>query len=137
MELANGEWRIANGGPFYSLLRHFAIRSSLFRLQRHRRDRNQLDAVVGQRFRPFGDVVDRDRRPSAWSISSAVGTASMATSALAKGRLLAPAMRPARLRGFEPSSTKISPRLAASRSTGANDGSEAVKRPPMAPTMPT
>src|ERR1700724_3497318 len=67
------------------------------------------------------------RRPSAWSISLAVGTASMVTSALAKGRLLAPAMRPARLRGLAPWSTKISPRLgvARRRREGLRGGGEA------------
>src|SRR5262249_18867960 len=58
------------------------------------------------------------RRASARSISFGVGTVSSTTLALAKGRLLAPAIWPARLRGEELSSRYIRPRLATSRNTG-------------------
>ena len=44
-------------------------------------------------------------RASAWSISTGVGTASITTSALAKGRFWLPASWPATLRGEAPSST--------------------------------
>ena len=79
---------------------------------------------------PFSRAV-ASSRTSARSISAGVGTASSTMSALANGRLLAPAIWPARLRGEEPSSTYMSPRLAVSRSTGDSEASVAVKRAPM------